>query len=646
MRRIKFIAPLIFLLFVVPFCSAAQEWQVEAALPISKPGLIEVPLLAELHRQIDDGLDLKIIGPDGKSRSFELYWHEDVSDASLNLTEKSAKLEGNLFIWEALIPVKDRLLVQSVKINVLSTSYIGKVDIFGLKEGRWINLTRRSALYSSDGVTRGDIKIDEYIYEGFRLEFTAYAKKPVPIGQVQAIGRKPGKGDVEVAIDLKYRRTDRKDSANKAITELTATLPGSGLHIRDLELLTSAQFNGNWSLERLDLQNGQKKFISEMTGTITGVEKGSAALKIKMDRVWKSKILNLQLMGSDDALSDVKHLAAKIRVPRLVFLADTPGAYLVQTGLNHKVAIREYPSAQRLNTPVFAQFNPPEINQNLPKENLIRQYQLGGAPFKADGYAWRSGIKLSGPGYYRFILHQKASLEESVKSLRIVRNGIQYPYFMDQGITKECEVTLKESHDQATNTTTWYLELPQASSRWTSLVLQTGGIFNRTLKVERDQPRPVQGVLWRSLEWSNASASPSELYISLHGFPREENKIRLVMKHGDNKPLKIEKAKVLYEAPAIHFLADAADGYELFGGNQNVSAPSYDMELVKEELRRQEPRIAELSEPEMIQEPVIKSAIMNLFLKNNWGLYIVLGLLSLGLIIVIVYVFPKQKDRK
>ena len=45
------------------------------------------------------------------------------------------------------------------------------------------------------------------------------------------------------------------------------------------------------------------------------------------------------------------------------------------------------------------------------------------------------------------------------------------------------------------------------------------------------------------------------------------------MKHGDNKPIKIEKAKATYEARAIHFLADAAEGYELYGGNKEASAP-------------------------------------------------------------------------
>ncbi|MBN1663738.1 MAG: hypothetical protein JW943_09060 [Deltaproteobacteria bacterium] len=646
MNRVKFIAFLILLSFVVPFNSIAQEWRSEASLSVHKPGLIEVPLLPELHQQVDDDLDLKVLGPDGKSRSFELYWHEDKRDTAINLTGKSTKLENNIFIWETLIPVKDRIQVKSIKINVLSSNYIGKVDIFGLREGTWINLVRKSALYSSDGVTRGDIEIDEYLYEGFRLEFMAYAKKPVPIGQVQALGEKPGRDYAETSIGIKYQRTDRKDSADKIITNLTATLPGSGLYIQDIELLTVAQFNGNWSLEREELHKGQKTFIAEMTGTIAGVNKGEAALKIKLDRVWKSKVLKLKLTGSNEALSDINHFAIKVRVPRLVFLADTAGAYLVQTGLNHKVKIMEYPSAQRLDIPVAMQFSMPRINQNLPKENLSKQYELGGAPFKTDGYQWRSDIKLSGPGYYRFILHQKASLEENINSLRIVRNGRQYPYFMETGKKKECELILKESHDQATNTTTWNLELPQVSSRWTALVLQASGIFNRTLKVERDQPKPVQGVLWHSVQWSNASASPSEISISLHGFPREEKRIRLVMEHGDNKPIKIEKAKALYEAPAIHFLADAADGYELFGGNQVAQAPLYDIDLVKDQLSKQEPRIAALSEPKMLQDTAIRNAITNLFAKNNWGLYIVLGLLSFGLIIIIVFVFPKAKDRQ
>jgi hypothetical protein len=116
------------------------------------------------------------------------------------------------------------------------------------------------------------------------------------------------------------------------------------------------------------------------------------------------------------------------------------------------------------------------------------------------------------------------------------------------------------------------------------------------------------------------------------------------MQHGDNKPLEIEEAKVTYEAPAIHFLADAAEGYELYGGNKDARAPSYDMQLVQDQLRKQEPLTADLSEPQMFDDNPLQNAMIDFFAKNNWGLYAVLGLLSFGLIVIIVFVFPKPKN--
>lgn len=645
MKRLKLATALIALFTAFPFAGPARDWQTQAALEISKSGLMEATLPAELHQQMEDGLDLKVIGPDGKSRAFELYWRENKSQTVIRLSEKSARLENNVFIWETAIAENDRLLVKSLKINVLSSRYIGKVDIFGLKAGQWRNLTRQAALYSSEGGTRGDIKIEADIYEGFRLEFTAYAKKPLPLGEILAFGEQPGKDFVEHTLDLVCQRSDQLDANHKPVTQLSATLPGSGLYIRDIELLTSAQFNGAWSVERQEVQGGQKTFLSELTGSVAGVEKGAPALKIKLDRAWNTKLLHLRLTGTDDALSDIQRLSARIHLPRLVFWADTPGVYYVRTGLNNKVSILEHPSAKRSEKTVSVSFGPPAVNANRPEENLNRRYPLEGAPFKADGYSWRSAVKLSGPGYYRIILHQKASLEENLQSLRIVRKGLQQPYFMEKGETKTCELAIKESYDSSGNTTTWYLEFPQASSRWTNLILHSSGIFSRTLKVERDQPKPVQGVLWRTLSWSHSSPDSSELVISLTGFPRQENKIRLVMAHGDNKPLKLEKARLQYEAPALHFLADAAEGYELYGGNDSVQAPSYDMDLIKDQLNRREPRTAELSEPQMLGQSAVKNALANFFAKNNWGLYAVLGFLSVCLIAIIVFVFPKPKNK-
>ena len=141
----------------------------------------------------------------------------------------------------------------------------------------------------------------------------------------------------------------------------------------------------------------------------------------------------------------------------------------------------------------------------------------------------------------------------------------------------------------------------------------------------------------------NTALTGSELFISLRDFPREETKIRLIMAHGDNKPLKIQEIKATYDAPAVYFLADAGEGYELYGGNNNAAAPSYDLELVQDNLMKQIPKEAALSEPKLMKSKGITNDIFKIFVRNNWGLYVVLGLLAFGLMIVIARLFPKHK---
>jgi hypothetical protein len=639
----KYFKAIAVLFFAVPAFVSAQEWQMQAPVTVAKSGIVEILLLPELHIQLQDGLDLKVMGHDGKPRAFELYWREDRGITSLQLTQDSARLENMIYIWTANIKEKDRLYVQSLKINVLASDYIGKVDIFGIKNGDWIKLADKAALYKNEGTSQGEIKINEGVYEGFRLEFTAYAKKPVPIGQVQAIGEKQGKDYAEISVPLIFRRKDIKDANNKDMVELTTELPGSGLYIKELELLSSTQFNGSWRLERQGIADGQNTYVHVLNGNVSGVEKGTNSLKIAVDQIWKGKILNLRLIGPDSYVSEIKHLTLKIRVPRLVFLADTAGTYNVQIGLNNQITIRDYPSDKREGTVTQAKFGMVKANPDWKPESLIKLYSLDGAAFKSDGYEWSSAINVTGPGYYRFTLHQRASLEDNLRGLRVVRAGNQIPYFMDNGAPNEIVLKIKDEYDRDKNTSTWHIELPQASSRWIGLKLKASGIFNRTLIVERDQPKPVQGVLWKSMPWINTSSTPTDLFISLGGFPREETKIRLVMVHGDNKPLKIQEIKAVYDAPAVYFLAAAGDGYELYGGNSSASAPAYDLELVQNQLMKQEPKPATISEPKLTKSAGMTNTVIKFFTQNNWGLYIVLGLLAIGLMIVIGRLFPKQK---
>ncbi|MDP3285040.1 MAG: hypothetical protein Q8M56_11490, partial [Desulfobacterales bacterium] len=368
---------------------------------------------------------------------------------------------------------------------------------------------------------------------------------------------------------------------------------------------------------------------------------GSASVKIEVGQQWKGNIVNFRLTSPGGPISEVKNLSLKIRLPYLVFLPDMPGTYLVQTGWGNKVHILENPTAGRLPSTSNTHFGPARANSDWKPESLIQQYQIGGAPFKSEGYEWISSIKLADPGYYRLVLHQKASLDENLSGLRLVRNAKQIPYFMDRGEPKEVNLPVTEKYDKEKNTSYWHLELPQTSLRWSGLKLKADGIFSRTLRVERDRPQMVQGVLCTSKQWINRTQNESELFVSLKCLPREEKNIRLVIAHGDNNPVNIKEAKAVYYAPALYFLAEAGDGYELYGGNKKAALPSYDLELVQNHLMSQEPKTAVLSEPKLMKEQGITNKFFRYFSEKNWGLYIVLGLLVIGLMAVIAYLFPK-----
>jgi hypothetical protein len=58
---------------------------------------------------------------------------------------------------------------------------------------------------------------------------------------------------------------------------------------------------------------------------------------------------------------------------------------------------------------------------------------------------------------------------------------------------------------------------------------------------------------------------------------------------------------------------------------------------------KQEPKQATLSEPKLMKSAGVTKSVFKFFVQNNWGLYIVLGLLAMGLMIVIARLFPKQK---
>jgi hypothetical protein len=108
----------------------------------------------------------------------------------------------------------------------------------------------------------------------------------------------------------------------------------------------------------------------------------------------------------------------------------------------------------------------------------------------------------------------------------------------------------------------------------------------------------------------------------------------------------LKKVSIFYYAPALCFLADAPEGYVLMGGNSLAAAPQYDLSLVQNDLLSAEPRAVEMQEPHPFSGGGFKFRIFRIFEGTNWGLYGVLGLVTLVMIALVGRLFPaiKKKD--
>lgn len=618
------------------------SYQIGAPLTVRQPGLVEVPLPPTLHIHSTNGLDLRVLGPEGQNRPFELYWREEKIEETHTLQEKSAQiLEKGKFRWQGSLEKPFR--VRKIQAYLSAGDYVGKLDVFGLQGNSWKLLAQNAALYQVNGKSWAEVNIPEGLYQTFRLEFVSYdqkyKQKLVPLEQVDATSETAGTKYIEESLSIIPSRVDAKDEI-----QLVVSLPGSGLWVKAVDLTTEEPFVGDWTLGREEIAGGKRDFVVWRQGQVESLGKGSNTLKLEINDVLNGKALLLKLHPKN-YLGAVKKCNVTFQLPRFVFKADKEGVYQVEAGAGESVSILEVPSSENRGSVETATWGIVKTNPNWKPANLLEKYHLGGGPFDGSGYSWQAPISITTPGYYRVLLNQKASLEGNIQSLRVVRQGQQVPYFLSSGEKMEIPISIAEDYDRDKNKSIWIVELPQASQNWDDLLLQSQGIFSRTVILEKQDPGSLAWEPWMKEIWDNREAKITNFQVSLGSLPQGATKVRITIEHGDNRPITIKKISLFYYAPAFCFLADTGDGYELMGGNPVVSAPQYDLSLVEDDLLSQEPLPANLGDFQSYSGQGLKFRLFRVFGDTNWGLYGALGLVTLAMIFLIVRLFPAISDK-
>lgn len=268
-----------------------------------------------------------------------------------------------------------------------------------------------------------------------------------------------------------------------------------------------------------------------------------------------------------------------------------------------------------------------------------------GGPFESSGYTWVASFSVPVTGLFQLSLNQKASLDNLRSSIRIVRNGNQIPYFAGESKFQSVPIKLTENYDRGKNLTTVDFALPVASKFWSFIAFKVPGVFSRKPVVQLRKPGKLGWKKWTELNWIGSSQRENSFALNLASLPKGETEIRIEISHGDNSPIVITSAAAAYRTQDLFFSASESGDFMIYGGNSGVKAPSYDISLIRDQLLKVEPQKIQMGEISQYSKIALQKQLEDVFSEKGWGLYIVLGFVTLILIGVIIKVFPEEQKK-
>jgi len=641
------------LLLVFGFFSSAgaeeANWRKQAGLEVANPGIVEAVLPPGLHVMSGTGrssahkgqqVDLVLNGPDNQPRSFELYWQEESGPVSVMLKPETIELsDDHGLLWEGSIP--DMIRADHLRVIVSDPQGMGKVDVEAWGREKWQVVAQNAAIYNTGKQTLADINIEPKNYRRFKFRFFGYDKRwrqtPLPIERIVVSGTKLGRGYAYGYFKPEFKR----DTLNEVI-EIKSMLPGSGIWLEEIELITQAQFQGTWTIGKEAIVAGRKQFQKLDTGNVFTVNRDEKKLTLKIKRRWPSQSLIIRLNAGGRLIGRIHSFRIKARLPRLVFLADKPGVYTARTGLDNSVGIFEIAGDQKRRVGQILNFLPIQTNMDWRPVDYVQEFAAMGGPFNRDGYTWKAPVPISGPGLFRLVFDRQISKEPNQSGIRLVKGGRQIPFFDTEREIQKIDLEADRSYDRESNRTTWHLRLPTLSSPWVAIELSAAGIFDRQVVIETPKNGSRGRQPWRVMRWASRDKKESRLKIDMRHFPKDRSELRITMAHRDNQPLEIKNIQAFYRARSLIFLAAATGEYELLGGNPDASAPVYDLSLVQDVLLSIEPKQAQAGKVSVFESAGFIARITRAFSDQAWGLYIVLALVTLVLLVIIAKLFPKD----
>jgi hypothetical protein len=225
-----------------------------------------------------------------------------------------------------------------------------------------------------------------------------------------------------------------------------------------------------------------------------------------------------------------------------------------------------------------------------------------GPELAQDGLRWRRTVT-GPPGLVRLPLddHILAATRPGNPDLRFVDDqGRQLPYLLRQDPLGQARRALEQQREEQGARSVITLPMDPSGLPALRLVLHSERTrFQRSVQVF-DGPAD-SGVLLARAGWTGAEEGESRLVLELSA--RLGAQLTVVVDNGDNPPLPIDEVELITRSASAWLALPATGGVAAVYGHDELPAPRYDLQLLREQVLTQPVQPASLGAPEVLEPP-------------------------------------------
>jgi len=578
-------------------------WKWEQAVTVEQPGLVRLELPpATLDASQPVLADLRVVSPDGVAVAWALL---DMA-GSKGKEQLRAANEVKAVLEDGTTVISgrhERGAIMAVTLESPARDFLKSASVEVSEDGRvWRRVVQGEVVFRQAGeVERLRLSFARVSSEYVRVILDDSRSAPVAFVGLQVTLAE------EMPELVAHPATILSRDELRGETRLVLGLGGKNLHLGELGIdVGDPLFSRACSVALPAGPAGglPERVIAEAGLFRVGGPGGGVAthLAIPIHARIPSDTLVVRVRNGDSPPLEVRGLEAGRYRDALVFYAGQAGDWKLLTGNAYAAYPEHDQAALRAESArgAWRELRPGPLLERAGHEEpaAVPGRIPTGLPLDVAGWQYRRQLEGIRKGVVRMELDAVTlahlTHDGDLRDLRLVQNGRQLPWLEERGrVPRELRpaVALEAVPKQAT-VSRWVLTLPADGVPLRSLTANSPDpLFARHFRVSmevRDSLGNLRLVRLGETAWTRrpgANPGSERLLIDL-GNQRTGGRLLLETDNGDNPPVRLEEVVLHYEAPLLVALLPSMDPAFLYYGNPWAEAPSYDLHLVREDLRR------------------------------------------------------------